>query len=540
MDDIAALRIESGVATILAPWDRQDRPGAAVGVLRNGKILLRRGFGMASIEHGAPITPKTVFRIASVTKQFVSAGLVMLDQEGVLSVDDALSKWNDNVPQLGDHVTLAQLARNTSGLRDFLELSRLQGMDLDRPMSAEELMAVIHGQVELNFPPGSEFLYCNTGFNLLGKAIEKATGRSLGAFLNERFFQPAGMIHTALTPATDAVIPNHATGYMEEADESFRQARHGYPLGGEGGLVSTLDDLLTWSRHYKQVFVGGQGFVERCTDAGHYTGGDAAEYAYGLFKGVYRGLRTLSHGGQWPGFRTEFLVMPEIDLSVVVISNHGGFDPFAIGRRIVDVVLAADPPAAPLRPVPKPPNKEAAIAATGLYVSETGETLLIGLDREAPTVWANAMPTALLESDGEGFETRSAFRRTLSFDANGDLTTRLMGGPAQSFKRMAPISTLPEGLEGSYRSAELDTLWRFGPDSTGSMSVAVEGPISSRKGWPVVPVQPDLFWVKNPLRWSPPMLDVRVVRAADGEILGLSVSGGRAKAVYFARQADEG
>jgi CubicO group peptidase (beta-lactamase class C family) len=538
MDDVAALRIENGVAAIFNGLDRSDRPGAAVGIMRSGRIVLRRGFGMASIEHGVPITPKTVFRIASVTKQFVAGGVVMLDREGVLSVDDPLSKWNDDLPQLGDHVTLAQLARNTSGLRDFLELSRLQGMDLERLMSAEELMAVIRGQAEMNFAPGSEFLYCNTGFNLLGKVIERATGKPLPEFLRERFFLPAGMSQTQLTPTTDTVVPNLATGYMGEPEDGYRQALHGYPLGGEGGLVSSLDDLLIWSRHYKQGFVGGAGFAERCLDAGTYSDGEPAEYAYGLFLGRYRGLRTISHGGQWPGFRTEFLVMPEIDLSVVVISNLGGFDPYAAGRRIVDVVLAADPPATPLRPIPKPPTREAAIARTGLYVAESGETLLIGLDRETPTVWSNGVPTVLLQEEDDLWESRSAFRRSFAFDDAGDLSTNLMGGPPRRFRRVAPIETLPDGLEGVYRSPEMDTIWRFERGPEGGLTVAVEGPIMRRAGWTVVPVQPDVFWVKNPLRWLPAMLDVRVVRADDGEILGLSVSGGRAKAVYFARLPD--
>lgn len=538
MDDVAALRIENGVAGIFNALDRPDRPGAAVGIMRNGRMLLRRGFGMASIEHGVPITPKTVFRIASVTKQFVAGGIVMLDREGVLSVDDPLSKWNDDLPQLGDHVTLVQLARNTSGLRDFLDLSRLQGMDIERLMSAEELMAVIHGQAEMNFAPGSAFLYCNTGFNLLGKVIEQATGKPLGEFLKERFFLPAGMLQTQLTPTTDTVVPNLATGYMGEPEDGYRQALHCYPLGGEGGLVSSLNDLLIWSRHYKQGFIGGAGFVERCLDAGTYADGEAAEYGYGLFLGRYRGLRTISHGGQWPGFRTEFLMMPEIDLSVVVISNLGSFDPFAAGRKIVDVVLAADPPAAPLLAIPKPPAKEAALARTGLYVAESGETLLIGLDREAPTVWANGVPTALLQEEEDLWEMRSAFRRSFVFDDAGDLNTSLMGGPPQRFKRMAPIEALPDGLEGVYRSPEMGTIWRFERNAEGAMSVAVEGAIMRRAGWPVVPVQPDVFWVKNPLRWLPAMLDVRVVRADDGDILGLSVCGGRAKAVYFARLAE--
>ena len=538
MDDIAALRIESGVASLLSVWDRPDRPGAAVGIVRNGKIIMRRGFGMASLEHGVPIGPKTVFRIASVTKQFISAALVLLDDAGVLSIDDPLSKWNDNLPHVGDHVRLGQIARNTSGLRDFLELSRLQGMDLERPMTSDELMATVKGQTELNFAPGSEFLYCNTGFNLLGRAIENATGKSLDAFLKEQFFTPAGMTQTALTPMTDSVISGLATGYLGDADEGYRQARHGYPLGGEGGLVSSLEDLLIWARHYRHGFVGGDGFVARCLDAGRYSHGAPAKYAYGLFNGEYRGLQTVGHGGLWPGYRTEFLIMPEIDLSVVVIANVGALDPFAVARQIVDVVLAAAPPAVPLRAIPKPPSKEVSAAATGLFVSESGETLLIGMDRETPTVWANGAPTALMQRDDGDLETFSAFHRILSFDANGDLTTRLMGGPERRFDRMVPIESLPSDLEGEYRSEELETVWRFVRDASGAITVTVEGPLSRRGGWIVVPVQPDLFWVRIPLRWLPSMLDVRVIRDSDQEILGLSVSGGRAKAVYFSRQPD--
>ncbi|MGE0718580.1 MAG: serine hydrolase domain-containing protein, partial [Alphaproteobacteria bacterium] len=315
MTSTAALALEGRIDALIAPWAKGDGPGCAIGIARGGEVLLRKGYGRASIEHGVAIDTGTVFRIASVTKQFTTAAVSALALEGRLGLDDDPRVHLPWLPDWGVPLTLRLLMHNVSGLRDYLELTRWGGMGLDRPASEADLVAAIARAGGLNFPPGSRFLYSNTNFLLLGLVVEKIEEAPLEAVLERRFFRPLGMTATRLVRDPFDVVPRLATPYLRRADGSFLRATQAYPTMGEGGLVSSVDDLLRWARHFDRPFVGGGHLAAALQNELSTTGGHAQPYARGLEVGRWRGLRTVGHGGLWPGYRTELVRVPERDLA---------------------------------------------------------------------------------------------------------------------------------------------------------------------------------------------------------------------------------
>src|SRR5580692_2958229 len=270
-DTISSIALERRVDTLFARYTQPGSPGAVVGVMRGGEIELCKGYGLASVELGVPITPRTRFRIASVSKQFTVTTALMLVHEGLLELSDPPHKYLKELAPLP--VTIDQMMRNSSGLPDFLELLRLGGHGLDRPARAADLYAACVLNNHLNFAPGSRFLYSNTNFLLLGLIIEKLAGKKLGDFLAERIFGPLGMTSTLLVHEVDTVIPGLATGYLGDSESGFRRAAHAYPQGGEGGLTSTVEDLLIWSRHFDQPALSPKNLPAQLAAAAPLSGG---------------------------------------------------------------------------------------------------------------------------------------------------------------------------------------------------------------------------------------------------------------------------
>src|SRR5882757_5092998 len=251
---IAFLSLERRIDALFARYTKPGSPGAVVAVAQGGEVEICKGYGLASIEHGVPIAPPTRFRIASVSKQFTVTAALMLAAEDKLELSDPPHKYLRELKPLP--VTIDQMMRNSSGLPDFLELLRLGGHGLDRPARAADFLAAAARNGHLNFAPGSRFLYSNTNFLLLGLIIERLTKQKLGAVMEERIFKPLGMADTMLAAEIDTVIPNLATGYLGDDKAGFRRAAHAYPQGGEGGLTSTVEDLLIWSRHFDDPTLG--------------------------------------------------------------------------------------------------------------------------------------------------------------------------------------------------------------------------------------------------------------------------------------------
>lgn len=527
--DLFLLSLTRRVDRRLAGFGAPDMPGCAVGILRGGTLVLHRHSGLASIELGVPIGPDTAFRIASVTKQFTCAAILLLAQDGLLAPEDDVRAHIPELPDFGARITLDHLMRNTSGLRDMLELMRLGGLDLSHPVATEQLLGAIGRQRSLNFTPGSRFLYCNSGFFLLGLVVERVSGEPLGAFLERRVFAPLGMTRTRMARGTEQIVPGLANGYLP-AGAGFVRAQHGFAVGGEGGMVSSVEDLALWARNFSTGRVGGAALIRALEDRAPFTNGALNRYARGIEHGEHRGLATLDHGGLWPGFKTCFLRVPALDLAIIAITNHGGADPHHLAHQILDDA-AEDSPG--LLPAPALPRRAALDAMAGRWIEDGGNTTLdLSVAEDGtPMARTHGVPFALAPlADGRLAARRGVFPFTLRTTGDG-LEIEADGGIVTRWHRAPSAATLPAGIAGRYACAELGAEWRI--DIAGdAATITVRGPLANAGPWRIEPIGPGILRAHVPGALFQGWYDLRV--AEDGAVI---VNGARARDNRFARIA---
>lgn len=519
--------LERHLDRLLEPWAGRDGPGVTIGVALDGAVPAHRSAGFANVEHRVPIGPATRFRVASVTKQFTCAAVLMLAQEGRLSLDDPARRHLPELPEFG--ITVAHLMHNTSGIRDMLEIMRQGGADLGVPLPPQALLEAICRQRSLNFPPGTRFLYSNSNFLLLGLIVERLEGRPFAAVLHDRIFAPLGMAATLLTPDMQAVVPDLATGYLAGA-EGWRRTAHAFPLHGEGGLVSTVADLLRWDRNLDTGEIGGDWLAPGLSRQTPFLNGTENRYARGQVVQAYRGQRTVSHGGLWPGYRTEFLRAPGQRATVVVISNDAGAVPSTLAHRALDAVLDGRPGVHPAPALP-PPSVLAVMA--GRFIDpETGATLDIAVPTDGrPTLATNGLAMQAEATEDGALASPRASSVFAVRPAEAGVEVEQDAGRRGVWRRVAAGAAMPEGLEGEWFSPETAATWTISRED-GGLVVHARGPVASGGSWRIEPIVPDQVRVHVPGTLFPAWLDVRVLRGA-GRAVALDASGGRAKNVRY-------
>ncbi|WP_428669424.1 serine hydrolase domain-containing protein [Reyranella sp.] len=528
---ITSLALERRIDALFARYTKPGSPGAVVAVMRAGQIEVCKGYGLASIELGVPITAKTRFRIASVSKQFTVTAALMLAAEGKLELSDPPHKYLPALKPLP--VTIDQMMRNSSGLPDFLELLRLGGHGLDKPARAVDFLDAAARNGHLNFEPGSRFLYSNTNFLLLGLIIETVTQQKLGDVLAQRIFKPLGMTDTMLAADIDTVIPNLAMAYLGDDSQGFRRAGHAYPQGGEGGLTSTVEDLLVWSRHFDAPILGKQ-IPTQLVAAEPLTGGYGNRYRRGVGLGELRGLETAGHGGLWPGFRTEFLRVPAADLTVIVIANLASIDPWRLAHKIATDALDGDERMKPaLEPITSAEIEP--IAGTWFNAEEPSLFDLAWKNGEA-TVTQNGLPFALGRRAGGWFGAeRGSFEFMLKPDKDG-LSVDLGAGRVLAFAKLAKRTEIPAAIVGTYTSADSGAVWRIGWSGEG-YALNVSGPlIAGGPTWSMTGVDSGTVELTGAGGWLQTTQLAQLVRDGSGKtIVALDVSTGRIKKMRFER-----
>ena len=329
----------AAVDAVFASWDQPGSPGCALAVAQDGVLVYSRGYGYANLDYDIPITPQTVFDVASVNKQFVAASLTMLALEGKLSLDDNVRKWLPELPEYEWPITLRHMLHHTSGLRDYLNLFPLAGRDDYFPISHGQILAMMSRQRTLNFPPGEQYLYSNTAYMLLAQVLERAGGKSMGEITQERIFEPLGMQGSSMYENLEEIIPRRATGYDRDADGRPRIVHnYNFDVAGDGQLYSTVEDLLRWDDYLhgaEKPAIHSMMLTE-----GHLNNGDPTGYAQGIRLDEYRGLRTVGHSGSSWGFRTQLVRFVEPGLSIAISCNTGSANPGNLAQRVADHYLA--------------------------------------------------------------------------------------------------------------------------------------------------------------------------------------------------------
>jgi len=330
------LRIDS----IFAPWDRDDSPGCALGVIRDGRFVYQRGYGMANLDYGIRNSPRMVYYVGSVSKQFTAAAIARLALDGRIRLDDPVRRHIPELPDYGRPLTIRHLVHHTSGIRDIYGLMDLAGLRMEDVLPDEEALALIARQKELNFAPGEDYLYSNSGYWLLGQIAERVTGESLREFARKSLFEPLGMRHTHFHDDPGHTMKDRVVSYMRTASGEYRIADLGnFDKIGAGGLYTTVEDLLAWDQNFYEPRVGGDAFLRQMHTRGVLNRGDTLAYAFGLTLGTYRGLRTVRHGGALMGFRAELLRFPDQRFTVAALCNLGNIAPSGLAERVAEVYL---------------------------------------------------------------------------------------------------------------------------------------------------------------------------------------------------------
>lgn len=528
--DVAA-RVDS----LFAAWTGSGSPGAAVAVLKDGEIVLERGYGSAQLEHGVPITPATIFHVASVTKQFTTFAVALLADRGLLSLDDDVRTHIPELADLGHRVTLRQLIHHTSGVRDQWELLALAGWRLDDVITKHHVLALATRQRALNFEPGTEHLYSNMGYTLLAEVVERAAGRPFPEWMAANVFEPLGMTSTHMHDDHEHVVPGRAYSYRGSAERGWQNAVLSYANAGATSLFTTAGDLARWLRNFETAEVGGMGVIEQMLERGVLTSGDTIPYAFAVVRGEHRGRTTWSHGGADAGFRSMVLHVPEERLGVVVLSNHASFNSDRLAAEVADAFLGDADGATP----PSGPGSGSERVVVGTRVLEAyagrwevedlgtfrlrrvGGTLTMDLgDRQVPMVAESETEFVVENTRVRFYPGAGGTDRLVVRTGDRELAGRRLPAPALARAELAAYA-------GDYFSPELEALYRVAVDGTSLVIRHVRhGDIR------LEPVDQDLFsgdrWFLNRLAFT-----------RDGEaIAGFRVTGGRVRDVQFVRVPD--
>ena len=327
---------------IFAEWDRLDSPGCSVGVVRDGEVVFEQGYGSANLDYGVPLTSQSVFYMASTSKQFAAASIALLALRGDLSLDDDVAQYIPEFPAYASPITIRHLVHHTSGVRDYLALRSIAGKDFEDFFDMAWAVDMITRQEDLNFAPGSEFLYSNSGYLLLAEIVARVTGQPLAEFGRENFFAPLGMEATHWGDDRHRVVANRVTSYDERDDGTQRRYLKNFHAMGDGNLLSSVEDLIEWDRMFFDTANTWAPLVELMHTPGVLNDGTTLDYAFGLFAGEYRDRRTISHGGAFLGFRTELLRFPDDRFTSIVLCNFGAADPTSYAKQVADIWLFDD------------------------------------------------------------------------------------------------------------------------------------------------------------------------------------------------------
>lgn len=522
----------AGVDEIFAEWDSPDSPGCALSVSRAGSPVLSRAWGMADLEHGISNTPSTIFEGGSLAKQFTSAAVVLLALDGKLSVDDDVRTYIPEVRDYGTPVTLRRLMTHTSGMRDWGSVASISGWGRGaRSHRHAHVLDIVSRQSALNFEPGHEYSYSNTGYNLLAVVVDRVSGMPFAQFSRERIFEPLEMSDTQWRDDYRRIVPRRSTAYSA-TDGGFLINRPIEYVHGNGGILSTVGDLQTWNAALTDGRLGGEEFVRMMHEQAVLNDGRTISYAGGLQLRPFAGVPSITHTGSTAGYRGFIGRYPDQQLSVAILCNVGNANPGALGGQVARVYLgdAASPDPEPGEGISLSDGELE--AKTGLYREvDTGDPLRITLEDGGLRVGSQP----LVAHSASEFQV-SASERRLVFGAETDggrptideYTGEYYDNSYEPVDEFAPVAGQLDAYAGTFHSDEAET----------TLVVEVEGGRLVAKRRPdavfeLEPVYQDAFNAGGLGR-------IRFDLGAEGRAEAFGIRQGRVYDMRFQRVADSG
>lgn len=507
------------VDAIFAEYDHTNSPGCAVAILKDGKIIYKRGYGMSNMEYNIAISPSSIFHIASISKQFTAAAIVRLSLEGKLSLNDDIRKYIPEVPDFGHPITFNNLIHHTSGIRDQWSLQRLAGWRPDDLITEKDILDMLARQKALNFLPGEEYLYCNTGFTLAAIAVKRITGVSLREYADSVFFKPLGMTNTHFHSDHAEITPNRTSAYSKDDKGIWKISIPVFDNYGATSLFTTIEDLAKWDENFYTKKTGGAAFINLMQATGELNNKTPQTYAAGLVVSNYKGYKTVGHSGADAGYRSNMIRFPDEHFSVVILANLAGINPSLLSYKVADLFLKD-------KGIPKPTFKTDNNIVKGwagdYFEMSTQSLLKLSFKNEKLSSGA----TDFIATGNSTFNVPNS-SSTLTF--TGDSSTAQLAlfteGAGKSTYQKVTKMVLPaaklEEYKGIFYSSELDTKYEvFIKDS----SLQVKRP--RYDDIKVEPLLKDIFTGN---------LIIRFQRNKKDKIEGFYLSAGRVRNLYFER-----
>jgi len=547
------------VDKIFAEWDKLDTPGCAVGVIEKGKLIYAKGYGVANLDYNIPMTPRSVVYIASTSKQFTAACVALLILREEVSLEDDIRKYFPEIPDYGTPVKVKNLLYHTSGIRDYLGLMSLAGLRYEDYFDNDTAVELIARQKALNFAPGAEFIYSNSGYVLLAELVKRASGKTLREFAAENIFGPLGMADSHFNDDRSLVVKNRVISYRPLEDEAervekkeddksgekqeikevkdYRQLLKNFDAVGDGNLLTTVEDLFKWDQNFYDKKVGGDKFIDLILTRGKLNDGKDLDYAFGLFHGEYKGFKTVSHGGGMLGFRTEMLRFPEQEFTVICLSNLATFDPGGECRKVADIFLA-DRLKADTKAGEKAGGTETPVSVAravldsyaGKYRLSVGPVVTITREEEGLFGEVPGQPKFGLKalSETEFVEETTGLKLRFGKDEqSGEIKIVILAGGAEytgeKFSIKSPTAAQLQEYTGTYTSDELDVTYILYLDGGKLMVRVKKNP-------------PSILEMTDKDAFSASEFKLTFIRNAGNQISGFTLDAGRVKNLAFQKR----
>lgn len=526
---LSPVELEVKIDSLVPTQVNDTTPGLIVGIVKNGEVIFKKGYGLANLSYGISNDPDMVYNTGSVTKQFLGYAFAMLHVEGKLSLDDPVSKHLENWPEFDHTVTLRHLLTHTSGYREAYTISNLSGriIGVDR-LSRDECLNVVRKQPQLEFVPGSRWTYNSTAWVILAEVLKKVTGQSADEWVEVNIFKPLGMKDTQIESYVGEVIQNSAESYTFDREKGYSNQESNRAIFGAAEIYSNVPDLAKWTSNFRTAQVGGSQVNDLFLTPFILNDGSDSEYALGIGVGTYRGLKRYRHTGGHEAFSTQLSYYPDHDLGIITISNFGGKG-WLSTSKIADLLLEEYMDAEDLKEYAKVNiDKEKLEEFQGLYLSSNlndsftlkmvkdslsidGENILIPRSQNSFGIkgWNGLIIIENLEK---------GIRRLIIENGTKQIYS--------SVEKWTPDASELKSFEDDYWSEELETVYHM---------TVKDDKLNIKHRWlddiALEPVSPDLFKTE----WG---YMVKFLRNASDEITGFTVNSGRTLNVLFKRKKE--
>jgi CubicO group peptidase (beta-lactamase class C family) len=533
-----AASLQAQIDKVFAQWDKPASPGCALAVIKDGQIVYKRGYGLADLDHDIPITSTSVFHVASISKQFTAMAIHLLAREGKLSLDDEVRRHIPELPDFKEKITIRHLLHHTSGLRDQWSLLIMAGWRLSEDVvKDEDVLDLITRQQALNFKPGDQHLYSNTGYTLMAIIVKRASGQSMREFTEARIFKPLAMNSTFFRDDHLVVVKNQAYAYAPGSNQTFRLSVPNYDTVGASSLLTTVEDLAKWEQNFYDYRVGGKEVIDQMQTTTALNDGEKFPYAHGLVVGQYKGLKIVEHGGADAGYRANLLRFPEQKFSIACTCNGANIAPNQLSRQVADVylkdLLKAEAPKSDAPVAAVPLSEQQLKDKVGVYWNAAmGNLGRVTLTNNKLMAISQGAPVELLALSENRFRMKGQPTEfTFTTRQNGSaaqMTLTAEGRKPAVFEKQEEMNPTAEQLKeyaGAYYSEELDSFYRL----------EVEGDklILKRKKNPPMPFSVAFKDAFN----NPGVGVVQFTRDPQKRINGFIVNAGRIRNLRFVKSA---